>query len=216
MKNAHSLLFHGYEFPLEDRPFLKSIAYDHMGDAAGQKFMAEWRETMRILSSFPGFSATYGVHVLPPEPHHPRVQVNEHITLVGDENVPFATLHMTTGPIGDKIFSVKVSHAVQQLEKALKDRSSTVFQSEYCLQTGRSGERQTLQFATLFYELRRTLLAHSDSIMVGSSTDTADGPIEVHVVRQHNTTFDQIRLVFTFMLPDDLNRAVRALSEGAA
>jgi hypothetical protein len=215
MKNAHSLLFHGYTFPLEDRPFLKSIAYDHMGDTAEQKFLAEWRETLRILSSHPGFSATYGVHVLPNEKGGLLPDVNEHVALLGDQAMPFATLHMSTQGIDDHSYYESVSQAIKELESALNLVSSTVFEGEYQLGNGQGGEKRTLQFATLFYELRRTLLAHSHSIMV-TWTFGDLGTIDLFVEPTASEACPRSAAVFTFLLPDDFNRSVRATSEAAA
>jgi hypothetical protein len=215
MKNAHSLLFHGYGFPLEDRPFLKSIAYDHMGDTAEQKFLAEWRETLRILSSHPGFSATYGLHVLPNENGGLLPEVNEHVALLGDEAMPFATLHMSTGPVPAHLYFKSVSGGIQVLEKHLKAMRSAVFQEEYRLGANAGGEQQTLQFSTLFYELRRTLLAHSDAIMIDWNPNT-DGTIYLFVAPSFRDTCSRTYVVFTFMLPEDFNRSVRATSEASA
>ncbi|SAK59473.1 hypothetical protein AWB81_01851 [Caballeronia arationis] len=215
MKNAHSLLFHGYSFPLEDRPFLKAIAYDHMGDKAGQKFLAEWRETLRILSSHPGFSATYGVHVLPNENGGLLPEVHEHVALLGDEAMPFATLHMTTQGIGDHAYYHSVSYAIQELEAVLKAMNSAVFEGEYQLGTGQNGERRTLQFATLFYELRRTLLAHSHAVKV-TWTPGVNGTIDLFVEPSLRDICPRSGVVFTFVLPEEFNRAVRQMSEAAA
>jgi hypothetical protein len=215
MKNAHSLLFHGYEFPLEDRSFLKTIAYDHMGDTAEQNFLAEWRETLRILSSHPGFSATYALHVLPNEKGGLLPEVNEHVTFVGDEAMPFATLHMTTEGIGDHAYYPSVSRAITELESALNLVSSTVFEGEYQLGNGQDGENRTLQFATLFYELRRTLLAHSHSIKVGWAFGDM-GTIDLFVEPTARDACPRSAVVFTFMLPYDFNRSVRSTSEATA
>jgi hypothetical protein len=215
MKNAHSLLFHGYEFPLEDRPFLKSIAYDHMGDTAEQKFLAEWRETLRILSSHPGFSATYALHVLPNQEGGLLPEVSEHVTLLGDQAMPFATLHMTTQGIGDHGYYHKVSQSIKELEAALNLVSSTVFEGEYQLGNGANGEERTLQFATLFYELRRTLLAHSHAIVVTWAFGDM-GTIELFVEPFPSPSCPRSAIVFTFMLPDDFNRSVRQTNEASA
>ena len=156
--DTHHLLFVDYKFPLEDKPFLDRYAHIHFEGVAKSKRVSESiRETLRVMAAFPGLKLQYAVHASPVDDKHAWSQVHEYITMIGQEDLPFATIHLKNGPrtkvfgrTGDGGEALPVLKLIESFEKKLVEAKA----SEWWV----GEEGQSFQVQTLEYEWRKILL----------------------------------------------------------
>lgn len=165
--NTHNLLFQDYKFPLEDRHFLDGIAFMHYDGVGRGKHLAEQiRETLRVLTAYPGFRAQYAVHVtdatIPAQKEGEKPfawrSVNEQIVLLGQKALPFTAISISNGPrtTPDVDFDLSPITMASKFEEELKKKFG-VF-DEWWLDGVTANKANTFQAATLSYEVRRILV----------------------------------------------------------
>lgn len=218
--NAHNLLFQDYKFPLEDRAFLDTIAFSHYdGAGKGKRLSDQLRETLRVLTSYPGFKAQYALHVndamVPPKVDGDKPYefclVREQIALLGQDNLPFATIAIENGPAME--FTEKALTPVElatAFETKLKDATSVAHPEngvggEWWL--GYLGLGQTFQCATLAYEIRRVLLDLSTA-WEGITYRDNHGKVHLNITQKGSVQFVDERLtVHIVIIPCDIFNA---------
>lgn len=224
--NTHNLLFQDYKFPLEDRAFLDTIAFSHYdGAGKGKRLSDQLRETLRVLTAYPGFKAQYAVHVtdasITPKEIGAKLyefrSVREHIALLGQKDLPFAVIEILNGPA--MAFTEKALPPVElakAFEAKFKEATNVVHP-----ETGVAGEwwmsgeeGSVFQCATLAYEIRRVLLDLSTA-WEGVTYKDNHGKVHLNVTQKGDVQFADERLTVQIsIIPSPIfNAAVIELSE---
>jgi hypothetical protein len=239
INDAHHLLFSDYKFPLEDKAFLEKIAYHYYsGNGHSRRVTETIRETLRIMTSHPGFVAQYAVNLKKSSTPDFTLfdTVHEHVAFIGQEGLTYATLVMTSGPIAVEGLELSMIETVNALERELNkttdaaDAISTVTMEEWWLDgsqaheplaTGSSQDRyvsaNTFQLATFLYEWRRILL-DAPSNFKGKVWD--DGHRKIHLVLTQASPVEfadeQLYVHLTLVHPSTFNAAIIESQKQAA
>lgn len=215
VNDAHHLLFNDYKFAGEDRAFLEKIAYSYYtGNGRSRRLTDEIRETLRVLTSYPGFVAQYALHVQRNDAsQHAWTAVNEHIAFVGQAGLIYSTLVMSNGPVKDVKTDMAPLELVAGLEKLMHVEGAT--ETEWWLDY--HGEAASFQLATFLYEMRRILVGVPAGFK-GHVWNDGHGKVHLVLTQVSGVEFadEQLYVHLTVTHPSIFNAAVTEAARQAA